>query len=147
MPGRVFKAGTRGLGYYADGGSFAAAAASEGEGFRSALSAESAEAGAAVADDGPDAPIIAALASHRMGLAQVAKQTEQLETEAGRHSMRGAGLKHAAEVLEVKLTDQLLMLDAMLGDCETSEGRVLVKAVVAQVRALGTRLLRFSVKW
>ena len=46
--------------------------------------------------------------------------------------------------LQVKLTDQLLMLDAMLGDCETSEGRVLVKAVVAQVRALGTRLLRFS---
>lgn len=50
----------------------------------------------------------------------------------------------AADVLEVRLTDQLLMLDAMLGDCETSAGRVLVKAVVAQVRALGTRLLRFS---
>ena len=67
----MFKTGSRGLGYYGDGGSFAAAAASEGEGFRSALSSESAEAGAAVADDGPDAPIIAALASHRVGLAQV----------------------------------------------------------------------------
>ena len=78
---------------------------------------------------------------------QVAKQTEELEAE---HTQtgRGGGLKHAAEVLEVRLTDQLLMLDAMLGDCETSGGRVLVKAVVSQVRALGTRLLRFSAnKW
>ena len=74
---------------------------------------------------------------------QVAKQTEELEAE-HKQTRRGGGLKHAAEVLEVRLTDQLLMLDAMLGDCETSAGRVLVKAVVAQVRALGTRLLRFS---
>ena len=74
---------------------------------------------------------------------QVAKQTEELEAE-HKQTGRGGGLKHAAEVLEVRLTDQLLMLDAMLGDCETSGGRVLVKAVVAQVRALGTRLLRFS---
>mgnify|MGYP006099688671 CR=1 FL=1 len=74
---------------------------------------------------------------------QVAKQTEELEAE-HKQTGRGGGLKHAAEVLEVRLTDQLLMLDAMLGDCETSAGRVLVKAVVAQVRALGTRLLRFS---
>lgn len=78
---------------------------------------------------------------------QVVKQTEELEAE-HKQTGRGGGLKHAAEVLEVKLTDQLLMLDAMLGDCETSAGRVLVKAVVAQVRALGTRLLRFSAnKW
>ena len=67
----MYKTGPRGLGYYRDGGSFAAAAASEGDEFRSALSSESAEAGEAVADDGPDAPIIAALASHRVGLAQV----------------------------------------------------------------------------
>ena len=136
----------------------------------------------------------------------MASQTAQLEAEAG--DFHGGGLKHAAEVLEVRgradpptsraspvispelrqvrLTDQLLMLDTMLGDCQTSEGRVLVKAVVsqapaplssraapspalhpprtwphpcapllrcnrlttrglcAQVRALGTRLLRFS---
>lgn len=78
---------------------------------------------------------------------QVAKQTEELEAE-HKQTGRGGGLKHAAEVLEVRLTDQLLMLDAMLGDCETSGGRRLVKAVVAQVRALGTRLLRFSAnKW
>ena len=79
--------------------------------------------------------------------AQVAKQTEELEAE-HKQTGRGGGLKHAAEVLEVRLTDQLLMLDAMLGDCETSGVRRLVKAVVAQVRALGTRLLRFSAnKW
>lgn len=69
-PGYVFKLGAHGLGYYRDGGSFAAAAASEDQGFRTALSAESAEAGFAVADESPDAPIIAALASHRAGVAQ-----------------------------------------------------------------------------
>ena len=69
-PGYVFKLGAHGLGYYRDDGSFAAAAASEDQGFRTALSAESAEAGFAVADESPDAPIIAALASHRAGVAQ-----------------------------------------------------------------------------
>ena len=50
----------------------------------------------------------------------------------------------AVQVLEVRLTDQLLMLDTMLGDCETSEGRVAVKAVVAELRGLGARLVRIS---
>ena len=147
-PGRVFKLGAEGLGYYRDAGSAAAASQFEGDSFRRALDAEAsrstatAGAGAAIVDDGPDAPIVAALGSHREGLADASAQTARLEAEAA-HGV-SAGLKHAAQVLEVRLTDQLLMLDAMLGDCETSEGRVAVKAVVADLRGLGTRLVRIS---
>jgi hypothetical protein len=33
-----------------------------------------------------------------------------------------SGVKHAAEVIEVQLTDQLLILHAMLDDAATSDG-------------------------
>ena len=49
-----------------------------------------------------------------------------------------------AQVHEVRLTDQLQQLERMRDDCDTAEGRAVVKEVVATLRALGARLLRIS---
>ena len=68
------------------------------------------------------------------------ERVAQLERESGGWR-RSRGFVHAAEVIEVRLTDQLLMLDTMLNDCVTAAGRTAVKAVVTQLRALGTRIL------
>jgi hypothetical protein len=49
-------------------------------------------------------------------------------------------LRHEAEVVEVRLTDQLLVLTMMLDDCTTPAGREAVKGVMAAVKRLGERL-------
>ena len=54
---------------------------------------------------------------------------------------RGSRTAHAAQVVEVRLTDQLLQLQQMLDDCVTSEGRQAVKRLVARLRAVGARLI------
>ena len=86
-----------------------------------------------------DAPIVAALASHEEGLAAVDGEVARLEGQVKSWG-RQRGLRHGAEVLEVRLTEQLLLLDTMLNDCVTSRGRGAVKQVVARLRALGARL-------
>ena len=42
--------------------------------------------------------------------------------------------------MEVRLTDQLLVLTMMLDDCTTPAGREAVKGVMAAVKRLGERL-------
>ena len=71
-----------------------------------------------------------------------AAEDRATEIEAGlRRCGRGSRFAHAAQVVEVRLTDQLLQLQQMLDDCTTSEGRQAVKRVVVRLRAVGTRLL------
>jgi chromosome segregation ATPase len=135
--------GAQGLGYYVDHGSEAAALANETEAF------EEAAAVAGVGGDGSgvgeeDAPIVAALASHRAALADTGRSARALEEEVARWSRASAALRHEAEVLEVRLTDQLQQLERMKDDCATAEGRLAVKEVVGALRALGARLLRIS---
>ena len=93
--GMVFKLGASGLGYYADHGSEAAAAEAEAGAMRAALrEVKEGDAGAAAPAD-PDAPIVAALASHRRGLTEAEAATEALLREAGRSG--GRHLSHEAQ--------------------------------------------------
>ena len=48
------------------------------------------------------------------------------------------------QVVEVRLTDQLLQLQAMLDDCATAEGRAAVKAICSHLRDIGARLLTLT---
>jgi hypothetical protein len=137
--GYVFKRGPDGLGYYLDAGSFAGAAAAEEEQYSSAL-----QAGPAHDEDSPDAPIVAALASHRTGLDEAEAACARLEGEARSWGRASSALSHSAQVVEVRLTDQLLLLTRMLDDCSTADGRAAVKAVVARLKGLGSRLSRLS---
>ena len=139
-PGYVFKSGGRGLGYYRDLGSEVAALEGERESFEAAAHAM----GVDRALDGADAPIVAALASHRSALADAERSASVLEGEVARWGRASAALRHEAEVLEVRLTDQLVQLERMRDDCATAEGRGEVKAVVGQLRSLGERLLRIT---
>ena len=101
--GWVFKHGSQGLGYYADVGSFAAAQAATEEDFLRkyavATAGPSNEAAANVASTlhtdqhsqneptlDPDAPIVAALASHSDALDEVDRATAQLERELAENS-------------------------------------------------------------
>ena len=119
-----------------------------------------------VDDESADAPIIAALvrvssdtcrpparrrltlsryfparqASHNGALDAAEDRATEIEAEL-RLCGRGPRFAHAAQVVEVRLTDQLLQLQQMLDDCTTSEGRQAVKRVVVRLRAVGTRLL------
>ena len=136
--GFVFKRGPEGIGYYRDAGSTANAIANEEETYRAALN----DNGAAATDDSPDAPILAALGSHRSGLEAAESACARLEAEAKHGS--SSGLRHEAEKLEVRLTDQLMQLTTMLDDCVTADGRAAVKALVAKLKGLGARLLRVS---
>jgi hypothetical protein len=120
-PGFVFKLGTSGLGYYADLGSERAALASEISAFNAALR-ESTAGGSGppagmlaegeVGSDAdtptldPDAPIIAALASHRRGIAEAEEATAALEATAARGYGRGLArgrVSHEAQRIEVRL--------------------------------------------
>ena len=92
--GTVFKLGPRGLGYYADVGSHAAAESAELERFHSDLG-EGGGASSEAAAASPDAPILAAIRSHNSGLDEVEAKTAKLEAEAGNY-IRQSGLKHAA---------------------------------------------------
>ena len=136
--GFVFKRGPARIGYYRDAGSTANAIANEEETYRAALN----DNGAAATDDSPDAPILAALGSHRSGLEAAESACARFEAEAKHGS--SSGLRHEAEKLEVRLTDQLMQLTTMLDDCVTADGRAAVKALVAKLKGLGARLLRVS---
>ena len=140
--GYVFKLDSRGLGYYLDAGSAVAAAHAEREAFHAALAASVEDAdGAAL---GPDAPIIAALRSHKAALDDAEAATDACESAAADWGRVDATLRHRAEVVEVRLTDQLLQLQQMLDDCATADGRATVKAAVGRLRGLGARLLKIS---
>ena len=119
-------------------GSHAAAESAELERFHSDLG-EGGGASSEAAAASPDAPILAAIRSHNSGLDEVEAKTAKLEAEAGNY-IRQSGLKHAAELLEVSMTDQLLQLTQMLDDCVTADWRAAVKVVVARLRSLGARL-------
>ena len=159
--GWVFKHGSQGLGYYADVGSFAAAQAATEEDFLRkyavATAGPSNEAAANVASTlhtdqhsqneptlDPDAPIVAALASHSDALDEVDRATAQLERELAAVGRVAASSRHQAEKLEVRLTDQLHQLNAMLDDCVSSDGRHQVKLRISRLRGLGARLLKIS---
>ena len=89
--------------------------------------------------------IVAALRSHSDGLDEAERACKGLEDEVKAWGGRpNAALRHRAEQVEVRLTDQLLQLTRMLDDCATSEGRNAVKRSVARLKALGARLLRIS---
>ena len=79
-------------------------------------------------------------ASHNGALDAAEERTTEIEAEL-RRCGRGSRSAHAAQVVEVRLTDQLLQLQQMLDDCTTSEGRQAVKRAVVRLRAVGTRLL------
>jgi hypothetical protein len=132
----IFKLGLNGLGYYSDRGGIASAE----EANAAAYEAATAEAGTSSA--GPDAPIIAALASHKRALDEATEATAKLEAEKAAWGKATSGLRHQAEIIEVRLTDQLQQLTQMLDDCSTADGRATVKGSIGRLRALGTRLLR-----
>ena len=75
-----------------------------------------------------------------MGLKASEARTRDLEAEAGGWGVPPTDLRHEAEVVEVRLTDQLLVLTMMLDECTTPAGREAVRGVMAAVRALGERL-------
>ena len=140
-PGMVFKDGAKGLGYYRDAGSSGDPLSAGQEVMRADLAAVTAGTEAAMAPDDADAPIVAALASHGRALAEAEKEAATLEKEAGYNAR---GVVHPAQVIEVRLTDQLLQLNEMRDDCVTPAGRTAVKAVIGRLQALGDRLLRLS---
>lgn len=166
--GYTFRLGTNGLGYYIDAGSHAAATAAEASHFQCAAVAaglipasggasaaardtdeththDSVQDGATAPLDGPDAPILAALASHEAGLEDTEDAAANLERDTADWGGRvSSSVRHRAEVLEVRLTDQLQQLTTMLDDCATPDGRSGVKRVIGRLRALGRRLLRLS---
>ena len=130
------------MGYYRDVGSAAAAAAAEADVFRASLDESG---GGDDADDSPDAPILAALGSHRGGIDRAESACKRLEDEAkGWGGRVPSGLRHQAEVVEVTLTDQLLQLTRMLDDCATADGRSAVKGAIARLKGVGARLLKIS---
>ena len=137
----VFKDGAKGLGYYRDAGSSGDPLSAGQEVMRADLAAVTAGSEAAMAPDDADAPIVAALASHGRALAEAEKEAAALEKEAGYNAR---GVAHPAQVIEVRLTDQLLQLNEMRDDCVTPAGRTAVKAVIARLQGLGERLLRLS---
>ena len=94
--------------------------------------------------EGVDAPIIAALASHRDALGDSEAAASALEKEAANWGRVSTALYHRVQIVEVRLTDQLLQLTQMLDDCATAEGRSVVKTVVTRLRTLGARLVRLS---
>ena len=57
-----------------------------------------------------------------------------------------SGVKHMAELVEVQLTEQLLVVSMMLSDCATSEGRAVVKQLVQDIHMLGERLRAATTK-
>jgi hypothetical protein len=83
------------------------------------------------------------LASHSDAIDEAAKSAAALSAESSSWG-RTAGIRHQAQVIEVRLTDQLQTLTLMLDDCCTTTGRSKVKAVIGHLRALGTRLLAMS---
>jgi len=135
--GYVFRYGGQGLGYYVDVGSAAASAAAQEAEFSAASNAEGVV-------SGPDAPILAALGSHREALDEASCTTSSLEAEAVRWGRVSGTIRHNAEMLEVRLTDQLLQLTNMLDDCETADARTRCKALISRLREMGTRLLKLS---
>ena len=87
-----------------------------------------------------DEGLLRALETHRVGLKASEARTRDLEAEAGGWGVPPTDLRHEAEVVEVRLTDQLLVLTMMLDDCTTPAGREAVKGVMAAVKRLGERL-------
>ena len=141
--GYVFKRGESGLGYYVDVGSAAGSVAAERDTMARALESQGV---ASMSDENADTPIMAALSSHQAELDTAERATRECESEvsAAGWGRVGASLRHRAEVIEVRLTDQLMQLTTMLDDCETVEGRTAVKAAIARLRALGARLLKIT---
>ena len=93
-------------------------------------------AGNACGDEG----LLRALETHRVGLKASEARTRDLEAEAGGWGVPPTDLRHEAEVVEVRLTDQLLVLTMMLDECTTPAGREAVKGVMSAVKRLGERL-------
>lgn len=143
-PSYVFKLGSLGLGYYRDLGTENASILAGMEAMRAAVAAQKADGVCPSSMNGVDTPIIAALSSHESALNDALKHAVSLETEVEKWGRASTALRHAAEVLEVNLTDQLKQLTHMLDDCQTVEGRAAVKAVMHRLRACGDRLLRIS---
>ena len=79
--------------------------------------------------------ILAALASHVSALEEHERESAQLEKDVANWGRISANARHAAEVLECRLTDQLLQLQQMLDDCATAHCRQVVKEKVARPAA------------
>ena len=155
--GFVFKRGSQGLGYYRDVGSAAAAAEATEEDFRRKLEAETGAVSSAAGGGGDygggdesderderDAPILAALVSHTSALDDAEASAAKLDKEVQSWGSVSRGARHAAEIIEVQLTDQLVQLTEMLDDCVSARGREAVKLRVSRLRGLGARLLKIS---
>ena len=81
-----------------------------------------------------DAPIVAAIPSHRTALAAVKKRMRSIEVVTSDPWSNHTGMTHEVEKLEVALTDQLLAINTMLDDCITDQGRQAVKGGWVHVR-------------
>jgi len=138
----IFKQGRLGLGYYEDLGSAVTSISAEVEAMQAAVAASSSDTAAVM--DGEDAPIIAALTSHRGGLNTAEARAAQFEKELAAWGKASSTLRHEAEIEEVRLTEQLKQLHDMQDDCTTAEARGAVKAVIDRLQAIGKRLLRIS---
>ena len=151
--GYIFKLGGSGLGYYADIGNERATLRSKVDFFNANLCQSSgndnvpadgvpSNAGSPTYD--ADAPIVAALVSHRRGIEDAEATTTSLEEVAARDYNGRKSVAHDAQRIEVRLTDQLLQLTTMRDDCETVSGRNAVKQEMARLQTLGQRLLGLS---
>ena len=140
--GRVFRAGIHGIGYYIDIGTEAGSVAAEFERMRAAISASSSDVSSTI--DDVDAPIIASHASHMRALKEAEDQSEMLAKELAAWGRASSSLRHAAEQLEVRLTEQLRQLIDMQDDCCTVEARLACKSVIDRLHSVGKKLLCVS---
>ena len=62
-------------------------------------------------NEDPDAAILGAVKGHRQGIAASIKLTEQVESNSQAFDGNFQHLKHQAELIEVQLTDQLLVVN------------------------------------
>eukprot|EP00900_Chrysochromulina_parva_P027380 jgi/Chrpa1/9276/Chrysochromulina_OHIO_Genome00020591-RA len=135
-------AGIHGLGYYIDIGTEAGSVAAEFERMRAAISASSSDISSTI--DDVDAPIMAAHASHMRALKEAEDQSEMLAKELAAWGRASSSLRHAAEQLEVRLTEQLRQLIDMQDDCCTVEARLACKSVIDRLHSVGKKLLCVS---
>lgn len=88
---------------------------------------------------GGDEGILKALESHKRALKEAGARAKAVEDDANGWG-DVSGIKHAAELIEVQLTDQLLILHAMLDDSATPHGRGEVQGAITDLKSIGERL-------
>ena len=116
--------------------------AAEFERMRAAISASRSDVSSTI--DDVDAPIIASHASHMRALKEAEDQSEMLAKELAAWGRASSSLRHAAEQLEVRLTEQLRQLIDMQDDCCTVEARLACKSVIDRLHSVGKKLLCVS---